>query len=120
MFPGKDEVIKNFEKLRQAQKQLYAELLNVEVQLQEYKIYQNRMEVLKTLRSSDPAQKCFRLQSDVLVEKTVKDVFPAVVLEKEKMEKTLEELRVAIQEKSRVVQEYQSHHRIRVLLEQQA
>ena len=42
--------------------------------------------VVKSLEQLDPDRKCFRLVGEVLVERTVKEVLPAVRSNKEQME----------------------------------
>ncbi|GFR15524.1 uncharacterized protein TNCT_93291 [Trichonephila clavata] len=108
---SRQEIMKAFEKLRQVQRRLYAELANSEIQLHEYR------EVIKTLKSCHSAEKCFHSQSDILMEKTVQEMFPILVKEKDALEKQLENLRKLIDDKSREVQKFQDTYNIRVITE---
>ncbi|GFS75033.1 uncharacterized protein NPIL_503771 [Nephila pilipes] len=110
---SRQEIMKKFEKLRQSQRRLYADLANLEIQLQEHR------EVIRTLKSCNPSQKCFHSLSDILMGRNVQDMFPILLKEKDTLEKRLENLRKRIDEKSREVQDFQSTYNIRVISEQQ-
>ncbi|GBM46514.1 hypothetical protein AVEN_109511-1 [Araneus ventricosus] len=111
---SRQEVKKKFELLRQTQRQLYAEMANAEVQLSDYR------EVLWALKNSDPAAKCFYSQPGVLVQRTVEEIFPIVVLDKEKLENEIEKLRLRIEEKSREVEQFRATFNIQFLSEEQS
>ncbi|CAL1266648.1 unnamed protein product [Larinioides sclopetarius] len=89
-------------------------MANAEVQLSDYR------EVLWALKNSDPDAKCFYSQPDVLVERTVKEIFPLVVLDKEKLENEIEKLRQRIEEKSREVEQFRTTFNIQLLSEEQS
>ncbi|XP_055950583.1 prefoldin subunit 2-like isoform X2 [Argiope bruennichi] len=89
-------------------------MANAEVQLSDHR------EVLKTLKNCDPAAKCFYTQSGVLLERTVKEIFPLVVMGKEKLEKEIENLRLRIEEKTREVDQFRITFNVQILSEEQS
>ncbi|CAF9937268.1 MAG: hypothetical protein ALECFALPRED_007159 [Alectoria fallacina] len=66
--------------------QLAQKIGDIEQDTEEHKL------VLETLTPLPPDRKCFRMVNGVLVEKTVKDVTPALQINSEGLKKVLEEL----------------------------
>lgn len=105
---SRQEVISKFEKLRHEQRHLYAELADAEMELYEHR------EVIKVLRHANPSQTCYSLMSDVMIRRRLKDAFPVVLMQKERIENTIEKLNNLIQEKGKEVLELQTNYNIRV------
>nr|CAG4651516.1 EOG090X0L97 [Simocephalus serrulatus]SVE94651.1 EOG090X0L97 [Simocephalus serrulatus] len=67
-----EEIIQGFQRLRTEQRQLASKLSELEMDLNEHKL------VIETLQNVDADRKCFRMVGGVLVERTVKEVLPAL------------------------------------------
>ncbi|KAG9466936.1 hypothetical protein GDO78_015857 [Eleutherodactylus coqui] len=71
--------------------------------------------VIDTLKEVDQSRKCFRMVGGVLVERTVKEVLPALENNKEQINKIIETLGTQLQAKGRELNEYREKHNIRVM-----
>ncbi|NXM23491.1 PFD2 protein, partial [Oxyruncus cristatus] len=67
-----EQVVSRFNRLRQDQRGLASKAAELELELNEHSL------VIETLREVDPTRKCFRMVGGVLVERTVKEVLPAL------------------------------------------
>ncbi|XP_061525885.1 prefoldin subunit 2 isoform X2 [Phycodurus eques] len=76
--------------------------------------------VIDTLKDVDPSRKCFRLVGGVLVERTVKEVLPALQTNKDQISKILESISTKMQEKGRELTEYRERYNIRLVGEGEA
>ncbi|NXO63025.1 PFD2 protein, partial [Phainopepla nitens] len=68
--------------------------------------------VIETLREVDPTRKCFRMVGGVLVERTVKEVLPALESNREQL---IEALAQQLQAKGRELSEFRERHNIRLV-----
>ncbi|XP_039574140.1 prefoldin subunit 2 [Passer montanus] len=71
--------------------------------------------VIETLREVDPTRKCFRMVGGVLVERTVKEVLPALESNREQISKLIEALAQQLQAKGRELSEFRERHNIRLV-----
>lgn len=71
--------------------------------------------VIETLKDVDPSRKCFRLVGGVLVERTVKEVLPALESHKEQISKIIETINTQMQSKGRELTEYRERYNIRLV-----
>lgn len=71
--------------------------------------------VIDTLKEVDPSRKCFRLVGGVLVERTVKEVLPALENNKEQISKIIETINTQMQTKGRELTEYREKYNIRLV-----
>merc|ERR1719381_49726 len=71
--------------------------------------------VIETLKEVDPSRKCFRLVGGVLVERTVKEVLPALENNKEQISKIIESLNTQMQSKGRELTEYRERYNIKLV-----
>ncbi|KAK5875721.1 hypothetical protein CesoFtcFv8_026770 [Champsocephalus esox] len=76
--------------------------------------------VIETLKEVDPSRKCFRLVGGVLVERTVKEVLPALESNKEQISKLIESINKQMQTKGRDLTEYRERYNIRLVGEGEA
>ncbi|XP_048214002.1 prefoldin subunit 2 isoform X2 [Perognathus longimembris pacificus] len=72
-----EQVIAGFNRLRQEQRGLASKAAELEMELNEHSL------VIDTLKEVDETRKCFRMVGGVLVERTVKEVLPALENNKE-------------------------------------
>ncbi|XP_043833205.1 prefoldin subunit 2 [Dromiciops gliroides] len=71
--------------------------------------------VIDTLREVDPTRKCYRMVGGVLVERTVKEVLPALEGNKEQIQKIIETLTQQLQAKGRELNDFREKHNIRLM-----
>lgn len=70
--------------------------------------------VIETLKDVAPERKCFRMVGGVLVERTVKDVLPALVNNKEQMNKLVETLTKQLETKGNEINKYRERHNLKI------
>ncbi|NXT53473.1 PFD2 protein, partial [Pluvianellus socialis] len=73
------QVVARFNRLRQEQRGLASKAAELELELNEHSL------VIETLREVDPTRKCYRMVGGILVERTVKEVLPALENNKEQV-----------------------------------
>nr|XP_025976592.1 prefoldin subunit 2 [Dromaius novaehollandiae] len=71
--------------------------------------------VIETLREVDPTRKCYRMVGGILVERTVKEVLPALENNKEQISKIIETLNQQLQTKGRELNDFREKHNIRLM-----
>ncbi|KAF5826320.1 Prefoldin subunit-domain-containing protein [Dunaliella salina] len=71
--------------------------------------------VVRTLEPMDKSRKCFRLISEVLVERTTGETLPAVKKNKEALEDVVKKLHRDMQQQEKELTEYQQKHKIKVV-----
>ncbi|KAJ6652089.1 hypothetical protein lerEdw1_013346 [Lerista edwardsae] len=104
-----EQVVAGFNRLRQEQRGLASKAAELEMELNEHKL------VIETLREVDPTRKCYRMVGGVLVERTVKEVLPALENNKEQINKIIETLSQQLQAKGRELNEFREKHNIRLM-----
>ncbi|VFV20412.1 prefoldin subunit 2 [Lynx pardinus] len=103
------KVIAGFNRLRQEQRGLASKAAELEMELNEHSL------VIDTLKEVDEARKCYRMVGGVLVERTVKEVLPALESNKEQIQKIIETLTQQLQAKGRELNEFREKHNIRLM-----
>ncbi|XP_038656727.1 prefoldin subunit 2, partial [Scyliorhinus canicula] len=73
--------------------------------------------VIDTLTEVDPGRKCYRMVGGVLVERTVREVLPALEGNKQQLVKLIENLNAQMQSKGRELNEYREKYNIRLMNE---
>lgn len=73
------QVVATFQRMRQEQRSMASKAAEFEMEINEHSL------VIDTLKEVDPSRKCFRLMGGVLVERTVKEVLPALENNKEQV-----------------------------------
>lgn len=104
-----EQVVAGFNRLRQEQRGLASKAAELELELNEHSL------VIDTLRDVDPTRKCYRMVGGVLVERTVKEVLPALESNKEQINKIIETLTQQLQAKGQELNEFREKHNIRVM-----
>ncbi|KAJ2601349.1 Cochaperone prefoldin complex subunit [Coemansia sp. RSA 1722] len=89
-------------------KAIASKIGELELQLDEHSL------VIKTMSPMPEDRKCFRLINGVLVERTVKEVLPALKTNKEGISKTIEQLTAQYRSKDKEFVEFQQKNHIRV------
>ncbi|KAH8876924.1 Prefoldin subunit 2 [Schistosoma japonicum] len=76
--------------------------------------------VIKVLQSVEPTRKCMRMIDNVLIERQVKDILPALEASVQKMSECIETLSKQFEEKGRELQRYKAEHKIRIAGEKES
>ncbi|XP_051562453.1 prefoldin subunit 2-like isoform X1 [Myxocyprinus asiaticus] len=146
--PSAEQVVANFQRMRQEQRSMASKAAEFEMEINEHSQLgavstapavqtaladsrQHKMRtcwtkrnsecrfklclVIDTLKEVDPSRKCFRLVGGVLVERTVKEVLPALENNKEQISKIVESLNTQMQAKGRELTEYRERYNIRLV-----
>ncbi|CAJ0948630.1 unnamed protein product [Ranitomeya imitator] len=104
-----EQVVAGFNRLRQEQRGLASKAAELEMELNEHTL------VIDTLKDVDQDRKCYRMVGGVLVERTVKEVLPALQNNKDQINKIIETLSSQLQTKGRELNEYREKHNIRLM-----
>ncbi|KAM6959707.1 prefoldin subunit 2 [Tautogolabrus adspersus] len=112
--PSAEQVVATFQKMRQEQRSMASKAAELEMEINEHSL------VIETLKDVDPSRKCFRLVGGVLVERTVKEVLPALESNKEQITKIIESIGTQMQSKGRELTEYRERYNIRLVGEGEA
>lgn len=70
--------------------------------------------VIENLKDVNPDKKCFRMLGGVLVERTVKEVLPALVNNKQQMAKLIETLTKQLETKGMEINKYRETHNLKI------
>ncbi|NP_001134472.1 Prefoldin subunit 2 [Salmo salar] len=107
--PSAEQVVAAFQRMRSEQCSMASKAAELEMEINEHSL------VIETLKDVDPTRKCFRLVGGVLVERTVKEVLPALESNKEQISKIVESLNTQMQSKGRELTEYREKYNIRLV-----
>ncbi|ALC44288.1 l-3-01239 [Drosophila busckii] len=105
---SQEKIVGHFQQLRNEQRNLVNSLNTLEMDLREHKT------VIETLETADPERKCFRLIGGVLCERTVKDVLPQLVENKDFIEKTITMVKEDVAKKGVELNKFKEEHNIRI------
>ncbi|XP_072423729.1 prefoldin subunit 2 [Chiloscyllium punctatum] len=109
--PSPEQVLAGFNKLRQEQRGMAGKGAELEQEVAEHGL------VIDTLAEVDPDRRCFRMVGGVLVERTVREVLPALESNKQQLLKLIENLNTQLQLKGRELNEYREKYNIRLMTE---
>jgi len=105
---SQEQVISYFNQMRQEQKLLVTKLSEVEQDLNEHSL------VVDALKDVDQDRICYRMIGGVLVERTVKEVLPAVIHNKEQLTEFIERLNQQIEKKGTEINEFKQKYNIQI------
>ncbi|TRY78933.1 hypothetical protein TCAL_01725 [Tigriopus californicus] len=105
---SQEEIIAQFNKMRNEQRTLASKLSELQMDLNEHKL------VLETLDKVSADRRCFRLIGGVLVERNVGQVAPALLNNKDKMSKLVETLEKQLTEKGKSINDYMAQNNIQI------
>lgn len=88
--------------------QLYSKITELEMEVSEHSL------VIGAIQPLDPSRRCFRMIGGVLVERTVKEVLPAVQRNKDGLQEVIARLNEALEKKKKEVAEFEVKHKIRM------
>ncbi|KAI8004594.1 putative prefoldin subunit 2 [Camellia lanceoleosa] len=75
--------------------QIYSKITELEMEASEHSL------VMNAIKPLDPSRRCYRMIGGVLVERTIKEVLPAVQRNKEGLEEVIARLNEALEKKKR-------------------
>lgn len=105
---SEQEVVARFQQLLNERDQLTSAQIDQQQKLAEHDL------VIKTLEPLDAARKCFRLVGDVLVERTVGEVLPAVKSNRDHLAALVSTYGKQLEAKQKEVLAYQEKYNIRI------
>ncbi|KAL3886766.1 hypothetical protein ACJMK2_026739 [Sinanodonta woodiana] len=103
-----EQIIAGFQELRQQQRGIASKISEIEMDMKEHEL------VIETLKDVDQDRKCFRLVGGVLVERTVKDVLPALISNKEQMFHMVKTLAKQLENKGVEINTYREQHNLKI------
>ncbi|CAD5110756.1 DgyrCDS124 [Dimorphilus gyrociliatus] len=103
---NKQEILIHFEQLRMQQKTYAQKISELKMEIREHEL------VLKTLQEVDPERRCYRMVGTVTVERTVKDVIPALAHNCVKLNELIKSLEKQLEQKGKEINEYREKYDI--------
>jgi len=101
------QIVDGFKKLRDDQQMVIAKIGEMEADRNEHRV------VAETLATIDVDRKCYRLIGGVLVERTVKEVLPALTENADHLAAVINNLNEHLVKKGREINDYREKHNIR-------
>ncbi|KAI0235603.1 Prefoldin subunit 2 [Lamellibrachia satsuma] len=105
---NQEQVIAGFQELRNQQRAVASKVSELEMERKEHDL------VVEALKEVDGSRKCFRLVGGVLVERTVKEVLPALTSNYEQLGQVVESLSHQMEIKGKELNEYREKYGIRL------
>jgi len=105
---SQEEIVQGFQALRNEQRTYATKISELNADLSEHKI------VIENLANVDGDRKCYRMVGGVLVERTVKEVVPALISNRDKLAKLIESLNTQLVDKGAEINGYMEKHNIQV------
>ncbi|XP_013630067.1 PREDICTED: probable prefoldin subunit 2 [Brassica oleracea var. oleracea] len=106
--PNEQAILNIYESMRSELSQIYSNLTDLEMQVSEHSLVVNAIQPL------DQSRKCFRMIGGVLVERTIKEVLPAVHRNKEGLEEVVRKLYETLEKKKKDMTEFEGKYKIRL------
>ncbi|GFY85060.1 prefoldin 2 [Actinidia rufa] len=88
--------------------QIHSKITELEMEVSEHSL------VINTIKPLDPSRRCYRMIGGVLVERTIKEVLPAVQRNKEGLEEVVSRLNEALEKKKKEVADFEAKYKIRM------
>ncbi|EPS64914.1 hypothetical protein M569_09867, partial [Genlisea aurea] len=106
--PNEQAVATVYASLRNEINQIYSKISELEMEASEHSL------VINAIKPLDPARRCYRMIGGVLVERTIKQVLPAVQRNKEGLEEVISSLTETLERKKRELVEFEGKYKIRI------
>jgi prefoldin subunit 2 len=88
--------------------QIYSKITELEMEVSEHSL------VINAIQPLDPSRRCYRMIGGVLVERTIKDVLPAVQRHKSGIEEVVARFTEAIEKKKKEITDFETKYKIRI------
>ncbi|XP_010525193.1 PREDICTED: probable prefoldin subunit 2 isoform X2 [Tarenaya hassleriana] len=106
--PNEQAVANIYTAMRSELSQIYSNITELEMQVSEHTL------VINAIQPLDPSRKCFRMIGGVLVQRTIKEVLPAVQRNKEGLEEVVKKLYETLEKKKKDLSEFEAKYKIRI------
>lgn len=107
--PINEQVIANtYANMRSEMNQLYSKITELEMEVSEHSL------VIDAIEPLDPSRRCYRMIGGVLVERTIKEVLPAVQRNKDGLEEVIARMNEALEKKKKEITEFELKYKIRI------
>ncbi|MED6196481.1 Prefoldin subunit 2 [Stylosanthes scabra] len=107
--PVNEQAVANlYAAMRSELNQIHSKITELEMEVSEHSLVVNAIQPL------DPSRRCYRMIGGVLVERTVKEVLPAVLRNKEGLEEVISRLNEALEKKKKEIVEFEAKYKIRI------
>jgi len=107
--PVNEQAIANmYSVLRSEMNQLYSKITELEMEVSEHSL------VIGAIQPLDPTRRCYRMIGGVLVERTIREVLPAVQRNKEGLEEVVTRLNEALEKKKKEIADFELKHKIKI------
>ncbi|XP_065917892.1 prefoldin subunit 2-like [Dysidea avara] len=105
---NEEKVVAQFQQLRQEQRAIALKISELESEVNEHET------VIETIKDVDGDRKCFRMIGGVLVERSVKEVLPALRKNREQISGLVSKLKAQLTVKGKEVNEFREKHNIKI------
>ncbi|KAK8514858.1 hypothetical protein V6N13_121809 [Hibiscus sabdariffa] len=107
--PENEQVIANmYAAMRSELNQIYSKITELEMEVSEHSL------VINAIQPLDSSRRCYRMIGGVLVERTVKEVLPAVQRNKEGLEEVISWLNETLEKKKKDIVDFETKYKIRI------
>lgn len=107
--PVNEQVVANmYAGMRSELNQIYSKITELEMEVSEHSL------VINAIQPLDQSRRCYRMIGGVLVERTVKEVLPAVQRNKDGLEEVIARLNEALEKKKKEIAEFEAKYKIRI------
>ncbi|XP_068332761.1 prefoldin subunit 2-like [Pyrus communis] len=111
-YVNEQAVANKFAAMRSELNQIYSKITELEMEASEHLL------VINAIQPLDPSRLCFRMIGGVLVERTIKEVLPAVQRNKEGIEEVIARLNEALEKKKKEISDFEAKYKFRIRKEQ--
>ncbi|KAB2625418.1 prefoldin subunit 2 [Pyrus ussuriensis x Pyrus communis] len=111
-YVNEQAVANKFADMRSELNQIYSKITELEMEASEHSL------VINAIQPLDPSRRCYRMIGGVLVERTIKEVLPAVQRNKEGIEEVIARLNEALEKKKKEISDFEAKYKIRIRKEQ--
>ncbi|KAB1214291.1 putative prefoldin subunit 2 [Morella rubra] len=94
--------------MRSELNQIYSKITELEMEVSEHSL------VINAIQPLEPSRRCYRMIGGVLVERTIKEVLPAVQRNKEGLEEVVARLNEALERKKKEIAEFEAKYKIKI------
>ncbi|KAI9145228.1 Prefoldin [Paraphysoderma sedebokerense] len=107
--PSEQEIVMQFNNMKSELNNLSSKLQELDMEKDEHVL------VIDSIKDLPPSRKCFRLVGGVLMERTVKDVVPALQTNLDGIMSVIKQLAEQFQKKEKELTEFQKKYNIRIV-----
>ncbi|TYJ16172.1 hypothetical protein E1A91_A10G232000v1, partial [Gossypium mustelinum] len=107
--PVNEQVVANmYGAMRSELNQIYSKITELEMEVSEHSL------VINAIQPLDQSRRCYRMIGGVLVERTIKEVLPAVQRNKEGLEEVIARLNETLEKKKKEIADFETKYKIRI------